>query len=157
MKMWMIVLVSAAYAVVQSAGAQSTNEVTPGPDGLIHLEAKPEMVDLVPSFAVASVQRSVDFYVKGLGFAVVLQSGNYVAVGRDAIQLGLVQDKNAGKGYKPTCYIRMVRIDDFYNELMKRGVKLATPIKTQASQMREFSVADPDGYILIFGEYVGGS
>ncbi len=157
MKKWIIVVSSAALAILQSATAQSTNEATPGPDGLIHLEAKPEMVDLVPSFAVASVQRSVDFYVKGLGFAVVLQSGNYVAVGRDAIQLGLVQDKNAGKGYKPTCYIRMVRIDDFYNELMKKGVKLSTPIKTQSSQMREFSVTDPDGYILIFGEYVGGA
>ena len=80
-----------------------------------------------------------------------------MAVARDAIQLGLVQDKNAGKGYKPTCYIRMVRIDDFYNELMKNGVKLSMPIKTQSSQMREFSATDPDDCILVFGEYVGGA
>jgi len=72
MKKWMIVVSSAAFAVLQSATAQSPNEAMPGLDGLIHLEAKPEMVDLVPSFAVASVQRSVDFYVKGSGFAVKL-------------------------------------------------------------------------------------
>jgi hypothetical protein len=94
-------------------------------DGLIHLEAKPELVELVPSFAVASLQRSVAFYVNQLGFSVALQSGNYVAVGRDTVQIGLVQDKNAQKGYKPICYIRMVRIDDYYKQLRERGVKMA--------------------------------
>jgi hypothetical protein len=41
------------------------------------------------------------------------------------VQIGLVQDKNAQKGYKPICYIRMVRIDDYYKQLRERGVKMA--------------------------------
>lgn len=125
-------------------------------DGLIHLEAKPELIELVPSFAVMSLQRSADFYVNKLGFAVVLQSGNYVAVGRDTVQIGLVQDKNAMRGYKPSSYIRMVRIDDYYKQLKDRGVKMTTDLVTRPSKMREFSVTDPDGFILVFGEYTGG-
>ena len=125
-------------------------------DGLIHLEAKPELIELVPSFAVMSLQRSADFYVNKLGFTVVLQSGNYVAVGRDTVQIGLVQDKNAMRGYKPSSYIRMVRIDDYYKQLKDRGVKMTTELVTRPSKMSEFSVTDPDGFILVFGEYTGG-
>ncbi|MFZ4599789.1 MAG: VOC family protein [Terrimicrobiaceae bacterium] len=125
-------------------------------DGLIHLEAKPELIELVPSFAVMSLQRSADFYVNKLGFTVVLQSGNYGAVGRDTVQIGLVQDKNAMRGYKPSSYIRMVRIDDYYKQLKDRGVKMTTELVTRPSKMREFSVTDPDGFILVFGEYTGG-
>ena len=97
----------------------------------------------------------MEFYASKLGFALALQSGNYVAVDRDNVQIGFVFDKNATKGYKPSFYIRMVRIDEYYRQVKATGVKLTTELKTSSSNMREFSLADPDGYTLIFGEYVG--
>ena len=53
-------------------------------------------------------------------------------------------DKNAIKGYKPSFYIQMVRIDDYYKQVKASGVKLTTELKTSSSNMREFSLADPD-------------
>ncbi|MFZ4779575.1 MAG: VOC family protein [Terrimicrobiaceae bacterium] len=135
------------------AKAQTNTQVAP--DGLIHLEAKPELVDLIPTLAVTSLKQAVEFYANKLGFEMILQSGNYVAVGRENVQIGFVFDKNASKGYKPSFYIRMVRIDDYYKEVKDTGVKLATELKTSTSNMKEFSLVDPDGYTLIFGEYMG--
>jgi len=99
----------------------------------------------------------VDFYRTKLGFSVVLQSGNYVAVGREAVQIGLVADRNVTKGYKLSCYIRMAQIDDYYKELETKGVKMTSPLKLEPSKNKVFSLTDPDGYNLVFGEYVGGT
>ena len=145
---------SAADVFVKPKAKTQTN-VLPGPDGLIRLEAKPELVDLIPTLSVSSLKQAVEFYASKLGFELRLQSGNYVAVGRDNVQIGFIFDKNAIKGYKPSFYIQMVRIDDYYKQVKASGVKLTTELKTSSSNMREFSLADPDGYTLIFGEYVG--
>ena len=150
-------LALAAVLAVPCSQAETNKEtnVKPGPDGLIHLEAKPELVALIPTLAVTSLKQAVEFYASKLGFEMKLQSGNYVAVERDNVQIGFIFDKSAIKGYKPSFYIQMVRIDDYYKQVKASGVKLATELKTSSSNMREFSLADPDGYTLIFGEYVG--
>ncbi|MFZ4681350.1 MAG: VOC family protein [Terrimicrobiaceae bacterium] len=124
--------------------------------GLFTPGAKPEMLDLIPTLLVRNMGRSVEYYNAMLGFGVVLQSGgSYTAIGRDFVQIGLALDKNAPKGRYGSCYIKMARVDVFYQELKSRGVKMTSDLKNQPSRMREFSVTDPDGNILVFGEYVG--
>ncbi len=147
----------ASFLLLAAGPEPSPTPPVVGPDGLIHLEPKPEMIDLVPTFPVLTMSRAVDFYTKKLGFSVNLESGNYVAVGRDLIQIGLVVDRNAPKGYKPNCYIRMAHIDEFYRSLKEKAVKFEAELKTQPTGMKEFSVKDPDGNTLIFGEYIGGT
>lgn len=151
-----LLTLSALLAITQADAQTNTNTVQPGSDGLIHLEAKPEMVDLIPTLSVTSLKQAVEFYASKLGFELILQSGNYVAVGRDNVQIGFVADKNSIKGYKPSFYIRMVRIDDYFKQVQATGVKFTSELKTSPTKMREFSLTDPDGYTLIFGEYVGG-
>ncbi|MFA7344640.1 MAG: VOC family protein [Terrimicrobiaceae bacterium] len=173
MRFLLVIVAMAAVLAVQNSRAQTNSapgsptdvfvtpkaktqtNIQPGPDGLIHLEAGPELVDLIPTLSVASLKQAVEFYAKKLGFELILQSGNYVAVGRDNVQIGFVYDKNVIKGYKPSFYIRMVRIDEYYKQVRATGVKLAAELKTSSSNMKEFSLVDPDGYTLIFGEYVG--
>ncbi len=157
MKALLFLLAAAAVAVAEplAVPTPTPKEIKPGPDGLIHLEAKPEMIDLIPTLAVTSLRQAVEFYSNTLGFHLIMQSGNYVAVGRESVQIGFVSDKNAIKGYRPSFYIRMARIDDFYKQVQATGMKLTSELKTSSSQMREFSITDPDGYTLIFGEYIG--
>ncbi|MCX6969665.1 MAG: VOC family protein [Verrucomicrobia bacterium] len=173
MRILLVIAATAAVLAVQDSRAQTNSatnsavdlfvkpkaktqtNVVPGPDGLIRLEAKPELVDLIPTLSVASLKQAVEFYASKLGFEMILQSGNYVAVGRDGVQIGFVFDKNAAKGYKPSFYIRMVRIEEYYKQVKATGVKLTSELKTSSSNMKEFSLSDPDGYTLIFGEYVG--
>lgn len=145
---------STADIFVKPKTKTQTNAL-PGPDGLIRLEAKPELVQLIPTLSVGSLKQAVEFYANKLGFELVLQSGNYVAVAKDGVQIGFVFDKNAVKGYKPSFYIRMVRIEEYYKQVKATGVKLTTELKTSSSNMKEFSLVDVDGYTLIFGEYVG--
>jgi len=123
---------------------------------LIVPELKPEMLDLIPTFSVADMRKAIDFYYNKLGFSIVLQSGAaYTAMGRDQVQIGLALDKGAAKVRKGSCYIQMTEVDRFYRDVVGRGVKPTSALKTQPSKMREFSVTDPDGDVLIFGEYVG--
>ncbi len=114
----------------------------------------PEMLDLIPSFAVGSADKSVAFYEK-LGFSVVLRSGAYTAVGREAVQIGLFHTRSTAQAKPGSVYIQISRVDDFYNEVKSRGLKITSDLKTQPSRMREFSVTDPDNNTLVFGEYTG--
>ena len=124
--------------------------------GLIMPTPKPELLDLIPTFGVKDMQKSTAFYSDKLGFAVVLRSGdNYTAIGRDLIQIGLVTDKGATRAKSGSCYIKTSRVDELYRELKAAGVKITSDLKTQTSNMREFSVTDPDNNVLVFGEYVG--
>ena len=152
--MTVVLAVPGSYAQTNKQTNKQTN-VPIDSDGLIRLEAKPEFVDLIPTLAVSSLKQAVEFYVNKLGFELQLQSGNYVAVERDSVKIGFVYDKSAVKAYRPSFYIQMVRIDDYYKQVKATGVKLTTELKTSSSNMREFSLADPDGYTLIFGEYMG--
>lgn len=154
-RLFALLSLAALVACPAAFAFPSDTNVQPGPDGLIHLQAKPEMVDLIPTLAVTSLKTAVEFYANKLGFELLLQSGNYVAVGRENVQIGFVADKNATKGYKPSLYIRMVRIDEFFQQVKATGVKLNSELKTSPSSMKEFSITDPDGYTVIFGEYVG--
>lgn len=115
---------------------------------------KPEMLDLIPSFAVGNADRSVAFYEK-LGFVVVLKSGAYTAVGRDTVQIGLFNTRSTAQAKPGSVYIQVSRVDDFYNEVKARGLKITSDLRTQPSKMREFSVTDPDNNTLVFGEYTG--
>ncbi|MEI8386393.1 MAG: VOC family protein [Verrucomicrobiota bacterium] len=157
MRFYLLPIAVAAALAVPNSHAQTNKQtnVGPGADGLIRLEAKPELVDLIPTMAVSSLKQAVEFYVSKLGFELHLQSGNYVAIERDNVHIGFVYDKGAVKAYRPSFYIQMVRIDDYYKQVKAAGVKLATELKTSSSNMKEFSLTDPDGYTLIFGEYVG--
>ncbi len=115
---------------------------------------RPEMLSVVPSFSVKDAAKAVAFYEK-LGFAVVLRSGAYTAVGRDAVQIGLFQQRTTTQPKPGSLYIQMNRVDDFYAEVRRAGLKLTSELRTQPSKMREFSVTDPDNNTIVFGEYAG--
>ena len=141
----------------RSAFVPGRRPAVPGADpGLFTPGVQPEMLDLIPTLLVRNMGKAVEYYNAMLGFGDVLQSGgSYTAIGRDFVQIGLALDKNAPKGRSGSCYIKMARVDVFYQEVKSRGVKLTSDLKNQPSKMREFSVTDPDGNILVFGEYVG--
>lgn len=153
------ILVVCFASAAADLGAQTGEIVLPpaSPEpGLIVPVPKPELLDLIPTFGVQDMQKSTAFYTGKLGFTVVLRSGStYTAVGRDLVQIGLVTDKAASRAKSGSCYIKTSRIDELYRELKAAGVKITSDLKTQPSNMREFSVTDPDNNVLVFGEYVG--
>lgn len=124
--------------------------------GLITPMLRPEMLELIPTFLVRDMDKALTFYTAKLGFGIILKNGaTYTAIARDFAQIGLAQERKTPKGQFSSSYIKMTLVDAYYEELKARGVKITSPLKTQPSKMREFSVTDPDGNVLIFGEYTG--
>ncbi len=128
--------------------ASPTPELTP--------VIRPQIVDAIPTLSVSDLARSAKFYASRLGFAVLLTTGSdYMAVGRDAVEIGLVTFKGRSPANRGSCYVKVSGIDALREEFKVRGVNVTSELQTKPSRMREFTVLDPDENTLIFGEYVG--
>ena len=58
----------------------------------------PQLKTVMPSLAVADMERAVRFYAGMLGFAVTFRNGNaFTIVQRGAVELGLLFDRSGAK------------------------------------------------------------
>jgi lactoylglutathione lyase len=126
----------------------------------------PQFKKLTPNLIVANVERSLAFYVDTLGFArgmtVPEQSPLvFASVTSGPVEIFLNDAATAVKEYpafagKPlgatgTMFIEVEGVDALHDRL-NASVKIVMPIVTQFYGMREFAIADPDGYIITFAE-----
>ena len=121
---------------------------------------------LTPNLLVASVERSLAFYVDTLGFSrgmtVPEQSPfAFASVTGGAVEIFFNDAAAAVKEYPAfagqpigatgTMYIEVEGVDALHDRL-KANVPIAMPIATQFYGMREFAIQDPDGYVMTFAE-----
>jgi uncharacterized glyoxalase superfamily protein PhnB len=124
---------------------------------------------LTPNLVVRDVQASVAFYRDVLGFTLAMSVPDqppYVFAG---VQQGPVQiffnDPAAAAEELPdllnrpiggtlTLYILVSGIDDLFARVAPRA-PVVMPMKTQFYGMREFAIADPDGWVITFAERQG--
>ena len=126
----------------------------------------PHFKKLTPNLLVASVERSLAFYVDTLGFArgmtvpeaspfafASVTGGEVEIFFNDAATAVKEYPAFAGKpiGATGTLYIEVEGVDALHDRL-KSNVKIVMPIATQFYGMREFAIADPDGYVITFAE-----
>lgn len=121
------------------------------------------------NLVVKDFAKSLAFYRDTLGFTVVsalpataphvfawIQRGGVHVFLND---LATVQkDAVIAKRYKPgpggvAMFVLMTGIDDLYGAV-KGKVTVTEPIETKAYGSREFTVTDPDGYVITFSETV---
>jgi uncharacterized glyoxalase superfamily protein PhnB len=123
---------------------------------------------LTPNLLVASVERSLAFYIDTLGFErgmTVPDASPFVfaSVTSGSIELFFNDATAAVKEYpalsgKPigataTLFIEVEGVDALHDRL-KPAVKIVMPIVTQFYGMREFAIEDPDGYVITFAQPV---
>jgi uncharacterized glyoxalase superfamily protein PhnB len=128
----------------------------------------PQFQKLTPNLLVANVERSLAFYVDVLGFErgmTVPDESPFVfaSVTSGAVEIFFNDAANAVKEYpalagKPlgatgTMYIEVEGVNALHDRLAPR-VPITMPIATQFYGMREFAIADPDGYVITFAERV---
>lgn len=129
----------------------------------------PQFTSVTPNLIVADISRSLAFYVDLLGFARTIAVPEqppfvFVAVASGSIQifLNLAADvlkehpEFAGKvtpSYANSMFIETDDVDAVYDRLKSRA-PVVMPIVTQWYGMREFSIADPDGYVVTFAQRV---
>jgi lactoylglutathione lyase len=123
---------------------------------------------LTPNLLVADVERSLKFYVDVLGF-----SRGMTVPGQPPLVFGSVVSGNveiffneketgakeytefSGKpiGATGTMFIELEQIETLHERLKSR-VPIVKPLVTQWYGVKEFVIADPDGYLITFAERV---
>lgn len=121
---------------------------------------------LTPNLMVEDVDRTVEFYQERLDFALeqtVPESGpfEWASMKSGAVEVmfqarsSLSQDfpelSSMSTGGTLTLYMHMQGLEDLYARLKDRVVILQE-LQDTFYGMREFSMKDPNGYILVFAE-----
>jgi predicted enzyme related to lactoylglutathione lyase len=109
--------------------------------------------------AVHDLHASSEFFLK-LGFTVVSKPDGWIFVERDHCMIMLGECRGALHPSKlgDHSYFGYLRVDDvdgYYEDLKKKGIKILSPIETKPWEMREFSVASPEGHRMMIGQWVG--
>jgi uncharacterized glyoxalase superfamily protein PhnB len=132
----------------------------------------PSFKKLTPNLIVASVERSLAFYMDVLGFErgmTVPEQSPFVfaSVTGGSVEIFFNDAATAIKEYpgfggKPlgataTMFIELEesgeKIDAVHDRLRSR-VRVTMPLVTQFYGMREFAIEDPDGYVITFAQRV---
>ena len=126
----------------------------------------PQFTKLTPNLLVASVERSLAFYVDTLGFerGMTVPDASpfaFASVTAGPVEIFFNDAAGAVKEYpgfagKPigatgTLFIEVEAVDALHDRLAPT-VKILMPIVTQFYGMSEFAIADPDGYVITFAE-----
>jgi len=128
----------------------------------------PHFQKVTPNLLVASVERSLAFYIDTLGFErglTVPEQSPFVfaSVTSGPIEIFFNDAATAVKEYpafggKPlgatgTMFIELEGVEALHDRL-RSSVKIVMPLVTQFYGMREFAIEDPDGYVVTFAERV---
>ena len=115
-----------------------------------------------PTLAVRNMKQTIEFYKNSLGFKMGMafpdaDNPEYADLSKDGMVLMFIPAKNVGIGKEEklgvgvNIYMQIDGdIDEYYNELKNKGVKIVVDIKDEPYGIRDFMVEDIDGYKLTF-------
>jgi catechol 2,3-dioxygenase-like lactoylglutathione lyase family enzyme len=111
------------------------------------------------TFQVSDVEASLLFYTEGLGFSAHFRFGDYAGVGHGEVQIHLsgpasTNKRQVGQG---SIYIFCDDVDAYYKETTGKGAVTQAPPKDYEYGMRDFTMEDPDGNLLGFGQQTAAS
>jgi catechol 2,3-dioxygenase-like lactoylglutathione lyase family enzyme len=115
-----------------------------------------KLVTFAAVFTASEIVPSRDFYLKRLGFRVFFELGDppsYAIIERDAVSLHLMPANQEARGLGgSSIYVFATEVDGLHDELLGRGCPIETAPADYEYGMREFSVRDPDGNRITFGQ-----
>ena len=126
----------------------------------------PLCTKLTPNLVVSRVQSSLAFYEDVLGFTrgitvpeqppfvfASVTSGPVEIFFNDAKPASEEYPSLAGKppGLTGTLFIEVEKIEELYDDLKAR-TQVVMPFVVQWYGMKEFAIADPDGYVITFAQ-----
>ena len=114
---------------------------------------------LTAIFQVRDFSEALAYYPDMLEFEVGWTWGDppgYASVCRDRVEINFGAPQEGQTITPSSAYIAISNIDAYYERLRARGVKIAVPIDDRAYGMRDFTVVDPSGNRLSFGQATAG-
>jgi catechol 2,3-dioxygenase-like lactoylglutathione lyase family enzyme len=105
-----------------------------------------------PVLSVPDVAATAVFYRTMLGFRsdAGAESPDYTVVWRDNAAVHLARGDRAPTGVRIFFWVKDVNA--LYEEVIGRGVPIDVAIDTRPYGIRDFSVRDPNGVVVIFGQ-----
>lgn len=105
-----------------------------------------------PVLLVPDVPATAAFYRRILGFRSDpgADTPDYTVVWRDNAALHLAKGEHAPMGVRLFFWVRDV--DALYEEAISRGVAIDVPIGTRPYRVRDFSIRDPNGVVVVLGQ-----
>jgi uncharacterized glyoxalase superfamily protein PhnB len=110
------------------------------------------------------MKQTIQFYTDSLGFKVGMafpdaDNPEYADLSKDGMVIMLVPTRNVGihskqkLGIGVNLYMQIDGdIDEYYNELKKKGVEIVVDIKDEQFGIRDFTIEDINGYKLTFNQ-----
>ena len=109
-----------------------------------------QFVQGAPVLHVADVEATAAFYRDVFGFAWDFGDNTYAVVWRDNSAVHFVRGDEHPKGVHLFQWIKDV--DAYFAEVVDRGAHVATEPTNQPYGIREFSVRDINGVVIVFGQ-----
>ena len=105
-----------------------------------------------PLLLVPDVSATADFYRTILGFKADpgAATPEYCVVWRDNAAVHLAKGEHAPAGVRIFFWVKDVNA--LYVEVTSRGAAIAVPIGTRPYGVRDFSIRDPNGVLVVFGQ-----
>jgi predicted enzyme related to lactoylglutathione lyase len=116
-------------------------------------KANPEQFyQAAPLLLVPDVPATADYYRRVLGFKSDPGGAapEYTVVWRDNASVHLASGEQAPTGVRIFFWVKDVNV--LYEDVSRRGAEIVVPIGTRPYKIRDFSIRDPNGVLLVFGQ-----
>jgi len=113
------------------------------------------LTSIIPKLPMRDKSLTKGYYQDCLGFEELGDYGDYLMVGKGNVEIHFFEFKKLDpKENYGQVYVRTDSIDEFYGELLARGVSIHPNgrLENKAWGQREFSLLDPDNNLLTFGQ-----
>ena len=118
----------------------------------------PATEQLVVEVYVRNLDRALDFY-RSLGFELVGRKGSFAAVAWEGRQLFLDEQSHFERSPSPQANVRVMvsDVDTWWRRATEMGARVLAPIADREYGLRDFTIADPDGFGIRFATRIEGS
>jgi predicted enzyme related to lactoylglutathione lyase len=105
-----------------------------------------------PVLLVPDVAATAAFYRSALGFKSDpgAETPEYTVVWRDNAALHLARGEQAPRGVRVFFWVRDVNA--LYEDVIRQGAVIDVPIETRPYGIRDFSIRDPNGIVVVLGQ-----
>ncbi len=116
--------------------------------------APAQFISATPVLPSLDIERSVEFFVSGLGFAKVrVSQGEYGIVSNGAVQIHFWACTDRRIAEATGCRVQVHRINELYAHCASQAmVHPNAALDTKPWGTREFAILDPDGNLITFYE-----
>ena len=112
---------------------------------------QPTFLSVAPRFVVRDLEQALAFYGQ-LGFQTTYHDEHFAIVERDRVDLHLNYYPDSPKSHA-VCWIGVTNSDALYQQYLPTNA-VRSPLEAKPYGLKEFSVRDPFGNLILFAERI---